>query len=298
MGCSNSVAPTPSANQSVTQGDQMPDSVKAMSQKLGKDFSGELGPCFEGVQHQQCEKLVASFKRVDLPLLEMRSYFVRMPLSTTCLKERLMGKKMQYAEFVTTVDSPPRTWTIHKVFLNDVLPQGQKLGAKVVAEHLTGVAQNDMRELRAVHLSDVVNVNTYMLMVMASSSDRSVKNIFGEHMLAVFQQELSASRITLQQFQTFTLLEVFLCTALGKLLANVLDLWNNTTDREFRIVNADVSMSTTTFEHICGEVRPLLDIQVTLSNSDAWDEVNTGLPDPCDKQTTVSTMASETSASL
>lgn len=115
-------------------------------------------------------------------------------------------------------------------------------------------------------------------------------------MLAVFQQQLSASRVTLQQFQKFTLLEVFLKTALGKLLANVIELWNGTTDREFGIVDVDVSVSTTTFERICGEMRPVLDIHVTLSNEDAWDEVlNKDYSSP-DKQTTISTTASETSA--
>jgi hypothetical protein len=204
-----------------------------------------------------------------------------------------MGEKVKYAEIVTILDMPQGIWTIQKVFLNDVLPPGQKLGARAAAEHLTDVAQYGMKELQVVHLCDVVNLNTYMLMMVASSSDRSPKNVFGEHMLSVFQQQLCVSRMTLQQLQTCTLLEVFQSTALGKLVANVLELWNSTTDREFRIVKVDVKVLTSTFENICGEMRPSLDINVTLSNRDASNQ----LKGDCERQTTGSTHVSETLSS-
>ncbi|CAE7752846.1 Sirt3 [Symbiodinium pilosum] len=42
----------------------------------------------------------------------------------------------EYSHFVTWLDIANRTWTIDKVFLNDILPAGNGYGAKAVAEHL------------------------------------------------------------------------------------------------------------------------------------------------------------------
>ena len=41
-----------------------------------------------------------------------------------------------YAQFVTWLNMAECTWTIDRVFLNDMLPAGNGYGAKAVSEHL------------------------------------------------------------------------------------------------------------------------------------------------------------------
>jgi hypothetical protein len=235
-------------------------------------------------------------KAVELPpTLEIRSVFVPERLGSKerdpskdaatarrdALWQRWMSSGKKYAEFVTWLDVPARSWTIYKVFLNDVLPGGKNYGAKAVAEHLasdprTFFGQGDLQQadlpefaravtdLETIKICDVVNWNTYVLMAIVASPTRNI-DMFGEHMAPLLSQELAASRTSAAELQSASPLEVFVRTALGKMTKKIIQIWNARFGLSLYIKSVSVSFVRGAQERIIGELRDMMILRVGIA---------------------------------
>jgi hypothetical protein len=240
--------------------------------------------------------------------LEIRTLFIKKEQEATSpdggkraggAMRRWMRSDKQYAEFVTWLDVPSRTWTIFKVFLNDVLACGQNYGALATAEQLAGdpsiffgrgsgqegqIAEliGAVADLQCIHVCDVVNWNTYLMMAIVSSESRNA-HMFGDHMEVMLKQELVASKLTLEKLKALSPVEVFAKTALGKLVRNILKLWNENQGLTLSMAEVTVSYVRGTYEFIGGEDRSVMNLHVKLKLDDpgsplespAWDRMIT-----------------------
>jgi len=227
------------------------------------------------------------------PVLEIRTHFSRAsggaggarraprsgmaPLDSL---QRWAASGKGHAEFVTWLDAPSKTWTIWKVFLNGVLPEGMKCGAQAVAEHLSGDAGlffgetpgvrsnlfGAIADLRCIKVCDVVNWNTYVLMAIAASADRSPQ-MFGSHMASTIEQELAAAKLGAADLESGSVTTVFTKTGLGRLVCNVLSIWNAQLGLSLYVEEAAVSFVRGALEHICGEAREMMHVRVSIGRA-------------------------------
>ncbi|CAJ1366588.1 unnamed protein product, partial [Effrenium voratum] len=77
-------------------------------------------------------------------VLEIRTCFVSEKVAQSAgqlaelshlLHDAIVGTQ-EFANFVSWLDIPSRTWTIDRVYLNGVLPAGKRYGARAIADHL------------------------------------------------------------------------------------------------------------------------------------------------------------------
>jgi hypothetical protein len=176
-------------------------------------------------------------------------------------------KRQSVAEFITEYHPDRSCLTIFKVFLNDVLPPGVRAGARATAEQLPTMpvsvdgkwsGADALRNLRTVHLCDVVNWNTYCLMSMVGKKPGDEL----ERMLLV--EEAKASGFTLADIQSKRAVEVFVRTGLGKLVMGVLKIWKDEHSVEHRIKDVSIAWSSSEFELIQGDYRKVMDVYIEL----------------------------------
>ncbi|CAK9116695.1 unnamed protein product [Durusdinium trenchii] len=153
-------------------------------------------------------------------VLEMRTFFISQKqasaaghLAQFSHMEAVVGTP-EHSHFVTWMNVTERTWTIDRVFLNDVLPAGNGYGGKAISEHLLVVC-------------DVVNWNTYMLMAVAGSTTKQATDKLGDVLGFALQSELQAADLTRAQLSEWSLLDVFQRTVLGKMCSSVIKRVNN-----------------------------------------------------------------------
>jgi len=235
----------------------------------------------------------------EVPLqLEMRTLFVSKqkaeaagktgPIShLTHMVQNTMGLTAQYSNFVSWLDITAKTWTIDRVYLNNVLPNGKGLGAKAMAEHLLappelffpkgessdrapqwmGSFMESAPDLEKLVVSDIVNWNTYMLMAVRGTPDaKSAEALVGDVLDIALQTELSHAKLTKETLQSLSVLEVFQRTVLGKLCLSVLKQWNAKLKRDIRMESAEVVLGEGD-ERIFGQRRPRMAVILKLSAS-------------------------------
>mmetsp|Transcript_43908 Transcript_43908/g.84319 ORF Transcript_43908/g.84319 Transcript_43908/m.84319 type:complete len:570 (-) Transcript_43908:136-1845(-) len=238
----------------------------------------------------------------DLPhkagtlVLEIRTVFIKQHSSgkndsyANGLLRAIGGPRKEYAEFVTWLDLQSRVWTVYKLFNNGVLEPGKHLGSLATAEHLLAPAdmffvssstgestvkgvepawlttlQEAACGIETIRICDVVNWNTYLLMAVGARPSRSVQELFGGPMKVVFMQELSHSKMSSQEFQKASLVEIFKKTALGRSTNYMLLAWKeHMKEGELAISQVDVQFHHDHFENIHGEPRIRMDIDVKL----------------------------------
>lgn len=234
------------------------------------------------------------------PILEIRTLFVKETAGTDGGKGGSSGSAgteswrrwresgKGFAEFVSWLDVPSKTWTIYKVFLNGVLPKGHGSGAAAVAEHLAADAQlffgtgtswsgncpdlvGAIADLEVINLCDVVNWNTYVLMAIAASPSRNTQ-MFGEHMASLLQQELVASKISMDQLKTNSMIAVFSATGLGKHVNKILSIWNEKLGLKLYMKDVALTFVRGSFEHICGEQREAMNLRVGIGRKSGESE--------------------------
>ena len=127
-------------------------------------------------------------------VLEIRTCFVSEKVAQSAgqlaefshlLHDAIVGTQ-EFANFVSWLDIPSRTWTIDRVYLNGVLPAGTRYGARAIAEHLLeppllffqgrskaqiGSFLDSMPDLEKLVVSDIVNWNTYLLRTNGLTKD-------------------------------------------------------------------------------------------------------------------------------
>jgi len=216
-------------------------------------------------------------------MLEIRSYFTKShqpKQKASFLKSAFLSRGApEFAEFVSWLDVEAKTWTIFKTFSNGILPSGRRLGAQAIAEHIPGrqamffsdgklsnpSQMGSVTAIETINLKDVVNVNTYMLMAIAASKTRSL-NHFGEVWLPELQAEMRSSKLSAEALQKDSELDVFFKTAMGKTVANVLTIWNEESKSDLRVLGIEVVFDNSTYERVCGENRPCMDIRVKIKD--------------------------------
>lgn len=230
-------------------------------------------------------------------VLELRTFFIKDEPKQVDMASRLramMSIEKAYAEFVSWLDVQKRTWTIYKVFLNEVLPSGQGYGSSAVAEHLLappelffpaqpgqggdienekdrswmGSLMDSIPDLEMIRICDIVNWNTYMLVSIAASKTRTCAEVFGEHMEWVLKQELQASRMSKEVLKSGTMLEVVLHTCLGKLIKGAVEGFNKKRGVKLEMVSAEAAASRG-YENINGETRTRLNVEIKLQRVDS-----------------------------
>jgi len=237
-------------------------------------------------------------KGAPMPILEIRTFFVKEEESDVASKKNTIWQRAvsplsalssgvkEYSEFVSWLDVPTNTWTIFKVFLNRVLSSGNNYGAQAIAEHLSGTPEMFFNEgeaslnsgsgpvgsipmLEKIVICDVVNWNTYMLMMVAASEKREATS-FGEHFGDVISDELRSSKMTYEDLMKWTTTAIFKQTALGRLVCNVLDIWNKQLDLQLEVQDVAVEYESS-YEHINGELRRVMDVKVSIGQAELCD---------------------------
>ena len=209
-------------------------------------------------------KAEADSKQFAPHILELRTFFVAERMDQASgqlahlqhmLHDAVVGSP-EYSHFVTWLDIANRTWTIDKVFLNDILPAGKGYGAKAVAEHLLapllfqrseayeasklGRSMESLPSIEKLVVLDIVNWNTYMLMAVAGSTEEDARKKVGDVLDFALSAELQNSGLTQNQLSKVALVDVFKCTALGKMCGSVLNYWNKQLARQIRMESAQV----------------------------------------------------------
>mmetsp|Transcript_56231 Transcript_56231/g.131710 ORF Transcript_56231/g.131710 Transcript_56231/m.131710 type:complete len:1318 (-) Transcript_56231:144-4097(-) len=230
-----------------------------------------------------------------LPLvLELRSFFMSEKQAEShghiAMMQHMVHNAMgstDFAHFVTWLDIASRTWTIDRVFLNGVLPNGKSYGAKAIAEHLlapphlffpkeqgtetpTWMASfmESVPDLEKLVVSDIINWNTYMLMAVVGSKERNAEAKIGDVLQYALQTELTHAKMTKDQLYQWPVLEVFQRTVLGKMCVSVLKQCNDKLKMDVKMESAEVTFGEGD-EQIFGQRRPRMAVIVQLSRSHA-----------------------------
>jgi len=229
-------------------------------------------------------------------VLEIRTVFTRQQIGVKSdsyangLLRAIGGPRKEYAEYVTWLDLQSRVWTVYKLFNNGVAEPGKGLGSLATAEHLLAPADmfffsssageatvngvepawlNSLQEaacgIESIRICDVVNWNTYLLMAVAAKPSRSVQECFGDTMKVVFMQELLHGKMSSQEFQKASVVEIFKKTALGRCTNHMLLAWKeHMKEGELAMSQVDIQYHNDHFENIHGEFRIRMDIDVKL----------------------------------
>jgi hypothetical protein len=204
------------------------------------------------------------------PKVQFTTFFVEDQVATAKSSYRSLTSLMarQYAEFINSIDVNSGIFIVEKVFLNNVCPEGQKIGAEATAEQLWApvwesgaVGRGELLpvdKIKEIKLSDVVNWNTYCVLCTARGMD------FGEAFNTSVAQELKASKLTQEQCMSSPLVEVFMHTNLGRFLKHVLAFWRSWTEVCLECVSAEMSFREEDFEIIAGEARNVMDVVVNV----------------------------------
>ena len=243
-----------------------------------------------GLAQRSLEEMLG-FKEVRAvqPLvLEIRTCFVSEKVAKSAgqfaefshfLHDAIVGTQ-EYANFVSWLDISERTWTIDRVYLNGILPAGQRYGAKAIAEHLLeppllffqstsshsrqiGSFLDSIPDLEKLVISDIVNWNTYLLMAVAGTSEVESNAKVGDVLGFALDTELKAAGLTRHTLYNGSILEVFQCTVLGKMAFSALKIWNEKLKRAITMRSAEVVYGQGD-EEIFGQRRPRMAVIVQL----------------------------------
>ncbi|CAJ1384283.1 unnamed protein product [Effrenium voratum] len=228
------------------------------------------------------------FKEAASPslLLEVRTCFVSEKVAKSCgqfaefshlLHDAIVGTQ-EFANFVSWLDIPNRTWTIDRVYLNGVLPAGKRYGARAIAEHLLeppllffqsqssaqiGSFLDSMPDLEKLVVSDIVNCNTYLLMAVVGTSEAETNKKVGDVLGFALDTELNAAGLSRKMLFHGSVLEVFQSTVLGKMASGALAIWNEKLNRAIKMKSAEVVYGAGD-EEIFGQRRPRMAVIVQL----------------------------------
>eukprot|EP00404_Azadinium_spinosum_P026000 CAMPEP_0180671428 /NCGR_PEP_ID=MMETSP1037_2-20121125/64572_1 /TAXON_ID=632150 /ORGANISM="Azadinium spinosum, Strain 3D9" /LENGTH=870 /DNA_ID=CAMNT_0022700461 /DNA_START=36 /DNA_END=2649 /DNA_ORIENTATION=- len=203
------------------------------------------------------------------------------------------------SQFVNSIDLSKRRFTIEKVFLNNVCPAGQHLGAQSTAEQLYApVWENGasglgdllpVNKIREIKLNDVVNWNTYAVMCVALTEHGLHHTDFGEHFQSSLDHELKTAGTTPKDCKGLPLVDVFRRTCLGKMICHILSLLEGVGGVCLELTEAKVTFREG-HEFIAGEARNAMDIicKVRLSGQ---------MPPPCVQEAVADRVSDPTSPS-
>jgi hypothetical protein len=120
-----------------------------------------------------------------------------------------------------------------------------------------------VRRLHEIYLCDVVNWNTYA--ILSQAGQRAEENMSESWLLT---KELSASTLTRTDLLEKSIEEIFVKTALGKLVTGMLGIWSERGVAEHSIEQVKVIFDSNRHEFILGECRIVMDVVITLSSAD------------------------------
>ena len=224
-------------------------------------------------------------------VLEIRTCFVSEKVAQSAgqlaefshlLHDAIVGTQ-EFANFVSWLDIPSRTWTIDRVYLNGVLPAGKRYGARAIAEHLLerpllffqsrskaqiGSFLDSMPDLEKLVVSDIVNWNTYLLMAVVGTSEADTNKKVGDVLGFALHTELNAAGLSKKMLYNGSVLEVFQQTALGKMSSEALAIWNEKLNRAIKMKSAEVVYGAGD-EEIFGQRRPRMAVIVQLMEEHA-----------------------------
>jgi len=216
-------------------------------------------------------------------VLEFHTYFVRPDITPTSerprfsmwsdpLLRRLAGGAKAFAQTVTQYDPVRRRLTIFKVFLNDILPAGQRAGMRTTAEQLLCIPAGGhasawdgaaaVRGLRQLHLCDVVNWNTYSILSMVGKKPETDIEKW------LLREELSSVGLAMDDLLTKPVDIIFAKTILGKLVHGVFKEWRRNGVAQHAVSNINVIFSSSKLELVLGEYRPVMDVVLDLQAND------------------------------
>lgn len=244
-----------------------------------------------GLVHRSMKEMLSGKKDPDQSLvLEMRTFFISQKQASAAghlaqfshmVHEAVVGTP-EHSHFVTWMNVTERTWTIDRVFLNDVLPAGNGYGGKAISEHLLappdllfpdsksqllGSFIDSLPDLQKIVVCDVVNWNTYMLMAVAGSTTKQATDKLGDVLGFALQSELQAADLTRAQLSEWSLLDVFQRTVLGKMCSSVIKRVNNELKHNLKMESAEVIFGEGD-EEMFGQRRPRMAIIVNLASND------------------------------
>lgn len=276
--------------------------TRQLEYAIHKASVGFMVPGFEkyvgmGLVQRSLKEMLSGKKEAESTrslVLEMHTFFISQKHATGHLAQfshRLCDALVStpdYSHFVTWLSIAERTWTIDKVFLNDVLPAGHGHGAEAMSEHLLASPDlffhaddsakfqfrsflESLPDLKKIVVSDIINWNTYLLMAVAGSTEEETKDFLGDILDFALQIELQHADLTRNQLSELSLLEVFGHTVLGKLCSSVLKNWNSRMDSNAESNRIQMESAEVVFgegdEEIFGQRRPRMAVIVHLGES-------------------------------
>eukprot|EP00931_Biecheleriopsis_adriatica_P054444 TRINITY_DN32038_c0_g1_i1.p1 TRINITY_DN32038_c0_g1~~TRINITY_DN32038_c0_g1_i1.p1 ORF type:complete len:1263 (-),score=281.51 TRINITY_DN32038_c0_g1_i1:128-3916(-) len=260
--------------------------------------------------------LVGSPSHSETPILQLRTVFIRSNASGRAESDKkvkwlkkLMNVEKEYAEFVTFLDLSSKTFVIFKAFLNNLVASGHGYGARAIAEHLleapgtffsaaSGAPPamqsepqqaeewpswlpsliNSIPDLEVIHICDVVNWNTYVIMCLAVQEDRkeAIRSRFGAEVEWAVRGELRRSELTEQSLVASSQLQLFESTNLGKVVMMVLKHLNSHLGIHLQASGVEVLFGTH-HEYIMGQTEKQMDIKVFIKRGDEGSSLKAGI---------------------
>lgn len=260
------------------QSDMLPHILRKCYRKLPYDLHAchDLGVQVDGFAKFSGEGMAISHFDGS-SVLEFSTYFVAVKDAVPGAKtgqswlSAVVRDTKGYSEFVTQYEPKSQRLTVFKVFLNKTLPSGQRLGCQVAAEQLLNAkilghsntvwdGASAIRNLREIHLCDVVNWNTYVILSQVGKEQNTDMDEW------VLKEELAAAGLQLQDLKTKTMEVIFSKTALGKLVHAMLREWSQANVASHSVQNVTVLLNNAKHERICNEFRPVMDVMVHFRN--------------------------------
>jgi len=246
----------------------------------------EISLCTWGVQRQNYKKYMGSgiirnkAQDKDAPLVQFSTFFIRdsnllrAANSPSGFASKTALDENQFAEFVCSIDVLHRRFTIERAVLDAAGTVDRNIPAVAVSEQLCApvwepsgfaiFAQSSLlpvESIQEIKLSKVFDWNTYALMCLALIRRGQLQDVFKDSFgdSAVLQQELKASGLTYDDMEQKSLVEIFLRTGMGRLVQNVLELWQKRTSVFLNCVEAAVVLQESQ-DYVHGELHRAMEI--------------------------------------
>eukprot|EP00931_Biecheleriopsis_adriatica_P076064 TRINITY_DN49813_c0_g1_i1.p1 TRINITY_DN49813_c0_g1~~TRINITY_DN49813_c0_g1_i1.p1 ORF type:complete len:885 (-),score=176.49 TRINITY_DN49813_c0_g1_i1:148-2640(-) len=259
----------------------LPAAVKERVQKTPyKIMHSSWGVQFDGFQKFMGAGIIQDGSQhmgETAPLLQFSSFLIKDRESKpsgsgTVFQGMAALGEVRYSEFVSSIDLNQKRFTIERAFLNKTSPVGRNFGAAAISEHLfspvweaalMGLGHGELllpvEKIKEIKLSDVVNWNTYAIMAVTLADRGEKSETFGVHFDACIDHEFRSVKLSRKDSWKLPLIDVLMHTCLGKLIRNVLELWQKRTFVTLRCTDAAVTFLEG-FELVGGERRRAMDI--------------------------------------
>eukprot|EP00931_Biecheleriopsis_adriatica_P046966 TRINITY_DN27036_c0_g2_i1.p1 TRINITY_DN27036_c0_g2~~TRINITY_DN27036_c0_g2_i1.p1 ORF type:complete len:874 (+),score=153.14 TRINITY_DN27036_c0_g2_i1:210-2624(+) len=216
----------------------------------------------------------------SVPLVQFSTFFTKDHSASNHTKmPSAFGRKTalsenQFSEFVSSINVLSGCFTIERALLDAGSSVHHNIDAVAISEQLFApvwepsgfaiFAQTSLlpvERVKEIKLSKVLDWNTYVVMCLALIRRGALEDVFRDSFGdgEVLQEEMTASKVSDDEAEVMPLVDIFMRTGLGKLVKNVLELWQKRTSVLLECTDAKVVLQESQ-EYVQGELHRAMEI--------------------------------------